>query len=594
MAGCLSVYITNQMIKYAKINYNPNNRVMSLEQYGTKFLKEDRFDAIKNLVVETRSEDLPVVLSTYDDNYQKIQMFNQLAKQDRNNVIKLEFNDWCEKKSQDPNGYLNTYFLPELTIGDYYVGLLNIVKRQQIDLYNTTKSINVGAIFPAPFTIRDAVPRIETDYLVVDLSDRLFLTAVIEDKIAEIVCDDMGMNAILEKLSNYLGSYQKAYEACKQINVFTDGENTNVKEIEDIVEPILQQILKNISEVVIRHKSKIKKLYITGMGTLFTNVDILFREYFDIKTEILKPNCITQISDVRNLAEMLEVTPAIAMAYAYIEPKTNNSTIEYFNKVQDKGIIAWFNKKADDFKKSQNAKKFEKYNSEEYSTKQSQNSVGIEPGVSETNGFTSFSNNNKIDEMINDSFTPSFGKQNKIKIPEMVLSGAEKATKGFVIASIVVAMIIIVYLVFGNVYYSQITKIKKNIETETQSLVAKTQEVNNDYTYIKSNTDKYKTINDGIESTVKKIESNEIGKFTTYNVASFMQKIIKIIPTGIQLKTISSDDNKNVKIVAQSNSYADLGYFVAQLREQTILNNVEINNIQNGTTIVVEIGGDLP
>ncbi|MNI67669.1 Fimbrial assembly protein (PilN) [compost metagenome] len=93
---------------------------------------------------------------------------------------------------------------------------------------------------------------------------------------------------------------------------------------------------------------------------------------------------------------------------------------------------------------------------------------------------------------------------------------------------------------------------------------------------------------------MEQIETNQIGKNTTYNIASFMQKIIKIIPKNVQLKTISSDDNKAVKIVAQANQYADLGYFVAQMKLQGVLANVKINKVNNASTIEVEIGGDLP
>jgi hypothetical protein len=112
---------------------------------------------------------------------------------------------------------------------------------------------------------------------------------------------------------------------------------------------------------------------------------------------------------------------------------------------------------------------------------------------------------------------------------------------------------------------------------------------------IVDSTNEYKTINDEVQSLKEKIESNQIGKFSTYNVASFMQKIIKIIPSNVKLKSISSDDNKKVVITAESSKYQDLGYFVASLRLQPdILTNVVIKNIENKEVITIEIGGDLP
>lgn len=119
-------------------------------------------------------------------------------------------------------------------------------------------------------------------------------------------------------------------------------------------------------------------------------------------------------------------------------------------------------------------------------------------------------------------------------------------------------------------------------------------EINSDNDYITANTKKYTEINDYVQNIADQIESNKIGKFTTYNVATFLNNIIKIIPKNVQLVNIKSDDNKNVVITAKSDSYADLGYFVAELKINGTLNNIKINNIQNGETTVVEIGGELP
>ena len=44
-----------------------------------------------------------------------------------------------------------------------------------------------------------------------------------------------------------------------------------------------------------------------------------------------------------------------------------------------------------------------------------------------------------------------------------------------------------------------------------------------------------------------------------------------------------------------SSKYSDLGYFVAQLKLQGILNNVEVTNVDNTSQkVTIEIGGELP
>ena len=73
-----------------------------------------------------------------------------------------------------------------------------------------------------------------------------------------------------------------------------------------------------------------------------------------------------------------------------------------------------------------------------------------------------------------------------------------------------------------------------------------------------------------------------------------MQKIAKYIPSNVQIESISSDNNKTVSIVAKSTSYAELGYFISQLKLQGILENIKTGQVQAGSTITVTIGGDLP
>ena len=60
------------------------------------------------------------------------------------------------------------------------------------------------------------------------------------------------------------------------------------------------------------------------------------------------------------------------------------------------------------------------------------------------------------------------------------------------------------------------------------------------------------------------------------------------------MQTITSDDNKNIVIKAKSDNYAELGYFISALKLSGTLNNIKILNVQNSTSSVIEIGGELP
>ena len=61
------------------------------------------------------------------------------------------------------------------------------------------------------------------------------------------------MKEVIESLAEQLGSYAKAYDMCKTINVYTEDENPNNPEVERIIEPILQDALRKIDADVCYH-----------------------------------------------------------------------------------------------------------------------------------------------------------------------------------------------------------------------------------------------------------------------------------------------------------------------------------------------------
>lgn len=160
--------------------------------------------------------------------------------------------------------------------------------------------------------------------------------------------------------------------------------------------------------------------------------------------------------------------------------------------------------------------------------------------------------------------------------------------------TIVAVVILFVYIAFSGIYTFSVNSMLKNMEAKKKNITEKTDEVNSDITYINKNADEYKEVNDEVDDIKNKIESNQIGKFSTYNVASLLQNIIKIIPTNVRLVNISSNDNRYVTIKASSTEYEDLGYFFAQIKLENVLNNAKIVKVENGETTTVDIGGDLP
>ena len=544
MSSCLGIYINNDVIKFAKMSYEKNN--IQLEQYGTRFVKFDPLNQIESIIQETNSANIPIAITPEKSEYLNIEMYEQgQVKSYFSDVAKMEFEAWCEKNAKSPQNYQYIFKPADVKNSEGKRNLeINIVERELIEKY-TQKFNSITSIYPASLLTQRLVPKEYQNYVLVDFSDSLTVMVVINNKIVEMQNFKVGMKQILQDFSGKLGSYQKAYEACKQINVFSEGVDNNNKELEVLLEPLLQDILKNVQTLVNKYRKDIEKVILTGNGIIFTNIDILFTEFLDEKCEILKPDFLEDTSNVRNTADMLESIEAMALAYDVLVPKPKES--EYIKKGNiKKGFLSIFERK------------------------------------------------NKDNKLAKKEANESLEKAPKEKAPSISFIDTEKISGGIICACIVVAVVFVSYILFSSLYVSRVEKMKNDVNKTIAEINGDITEINSDYNYINTNMAKYKEINDDVQEIVEQIESNKIGKFTTYNVATFLQNIIKIIPKNVQLVNISSDDNKNVKITAKSDSYADLGYFVAELKLNNTLNDLKVNSVKNGTTTVVEIGGELP
>lgn len=540
MASCLGIYLNSNIVKYAKLT-SDNSGSVKLEAYGVRYVKDNQKQTLKNIIEETNSQNIPIVMNPQNDKFINYQMFDQVQnKAIANDIAKMEFEAWCEKNAKSPDRYTYVYKVAEVKNEENkFNAVLNFIEKKNVDEYADVGGYSVSNILPAQFLMYRLVPQDEQNYMLVNLNDKLSISVVLEGKLVDLKTYDIGMKQILDDFSAQLGSYQKAYEACKQLNVYSDEETNNDKLLESIAEPILQEILRNIGAVGRRYKKHLNKVFLSGNGIVFTNIDILVREYLEVKCEILKPEFI-QLSNVRNMAEVLETTQAMSLAYEVLKPE--NKDLEYMkHKVGSKKTIGnIFAKKS---------KKVE---------------------------------------------TPNESKAKNDKTKDGIDMVEDRSVTIALNVMIVMILAVVAYVAFSNIYIFSVNRTLENIEKAQAQLVTSTSDAKKDINYINTNMNDYKEINDEIDDIKNQIENNQIGKFTTYNVASFLQNIIKVIPKNVQLKTITSDDNKNIKITAVSDSYADLGYFVSELKLKSTLNDVSILNIKNGGTTTIEIGGELP
>lgn len=528
MGSCLGIYTGDKIIKYAKLTTDKEN-LISIDSYGTKSISVDKNQTIQNIIKETSSAGTPIAINLTGEIYSKIEIFKHLSKKDVESIIELEFEDVTNGDGQKQKEMTYKYVLAESTKSkDNYSATLITAERNVIEEIIKTEGQKVKGLYPYPYIMNNIIPKGETNYAFISMEEETNITMVLDGITSEIKKIGIGMREVIEKLAVELGSYDKAYETCKALNVYTEDENPNNPEIESIIEPILQEILHKIEAEILPIKKSIKRIYITGMGTLFTNIDMLFEQYFGITSEIVKPYFIKNMGTVKSITELVEANAAISLAYESI-----------FNENSDINFMA------------ENSKK---------------------------TLFNLDATAQKIDKLKQNAFD----------------GDSKSIAQGLTLANIIAATILFIYIMFVGVYNMQIKKIEKNITSKNNELTVQTKTIDEDINYINEQKEKYADINSLIKNNTDKIEGNSIGKYSTYNVANFMQKIMKYIPKDIELVSIASNDNKKVTIIAKSDSYSGLGYFVSQLKLEGILTNILVKNVEHGSNVTVTIEGVLP
>ena len=532
MERCLGIYIGDKIIKYAKLHIDKSKNI-SVEASNVKYVLGGIKEVIDEIIVETNSQSTPIAINILNEHYESMEILKQISKNDITSMVELEIEDVANKL-----GINNKLLLYKFNIQDSLINKdnnrINVLytDRTEIEQYTKAEGLDIKGVYPLSTVIKGLLPKEARNYAVINIEERITVTIVLNGNIVDTISIDTGMKEVIDSLAEQLGSYAKAYDMCKTINVYTEEENPNNPEIEKIVEPILQEILRKIEESIKPYRSKFNKLFLSGMGVLFTNIDILFEEYYGMESEIIKPAFTKGEVGIRNMAEVIEANSAIALANALLT-----------SSMEDVNFMNLINKKQ--FKTSDN------------------------------NGKAKGS---KLSQRFN------------IKFSGDTADVIQKLT----FANLVAGTILVGYVIFGGIYSSQIVKINKDIENSMKLAQGQSAIVKKDVEYINENKDKYKEINEMVTDVVDKIQSNDIGSLRTYNVANFMQKIMKFIPKDVQLVSVQSNDNKHVTITAKSTSYAALGYLVSQLKLESIIDNVKVDNVIHGTEIEVSIGGDLP
>ena len=319
MASSLGIFIEKDIIKYAKLNQEKDS--IKVESFSVEFYEKGNVGAaIKKILTETNGAKCSVNVNVSSELYNYFETFSMLSKKDMKDSIDIEFDLLCGEKGYNRKSLDTRYILTTSKENADKYKVLHIAVNKN-DVNKRVKEfapVKIASMTPISTSITNLIDGDEIDNaIIVNIENETQITTVIEGQIyrTDIISD--GMGKILNKINEVESSTKKSYEVCKNITVYSQGQGGTLEgnEYIDEITPILDNIINEVKEIIDSSFVNIKKVYITGSGTIINNVDLYFQEYIsNCACEVLKPYFIQAGSIKIPVKEYIEVNSAIALA----------------------------------------------------------------------------------------------------------------------------------------------------------------------------------------------------------------------------------------------------------------------------------------
>lgn len=548
MQGCLGIYVQKNLIKYAKVSKDRNS--FKVEAYGVKFYDGDIEKTIEQIVKETYSFQVPISINIDNEKYTYSNVFALLKAQDLEKAMDTEFEFFCNNNNQNKNTLeYRKIYAPDkddrdkLRVLYTYVDKSNVVQRLQI-----LDKFKIQNVSPIAITIPNLNPvLIQEDCLIVNLEDETEVTTVINGKVFSVDKIETGMGKILRLIEERENSIQKAYEICKNTTVYTkSGQNLKVEgnEYLDDIITILFEIINQIKDIVAKNGVDVTSIYLTGMGLVINNIDLLFQEaWIDKKCEILVPYFIEKTNVKINIKDYIEVNSAISLAIQGLDSKKQNINFDE-SKMNFQKIMAILT--SDVGKKNSNTK-------------------------------------------IKGRKSSTFNRASLREIANMELDFGDR-TLLTIVAGLMIAIILFVGVT--EVLSKQIKEKMASADTIIENSQKEIDKVTKYNSLVNARTSEYQKLVDKIDEANSKVSEEYSSKNAIPNL---LNKIMYNIPVGVQLLSIENQSGKDIEITAQAEKYDQLGYFKAALEEEGILTDIiSTRGTKPGELISITITGKLP
>lgn len=531
MSSCLGVYVDKNLIKYAKLKKIKDS--FKIEAFNVEVF-EDLETSLKKIINETGSNKCPICMNISNELYNYFDVFSMLDKKDITKSLNIEFEMLCDEKGYDIKSLESRYILMENQENfEKYKSMYISTNKKELDKkIDMLSDYKLYSMTPVSTSLTNLIDYDGTENIaIINIENETQITTIIDGQIRKVNVLNKNLEEVVEKVNTAELSWKKSYDIFKNITIY--GREG------------VQSLDKDENEYL----------------------DIVMPVLYKIATETNK--ILTSFKEKIDRVYITGMGATINNIDLYFQDFLKNTKCE---------ILKPFFIDTTELKIS----------TKEYIEVNSAIALALE-GLGFANKELNFAPVSKLDNLENIT-KEDFDLKKMLTAP---INIEEKSVVRIILAFLI---FIFVFTIYGNVLVDKLNDQKNKINRSLAISSAQITNMETELSQIESHTNAYAAIINGATSQTQTKLLNQNSRVISKDaIPNLLNKIMFIIPQRVQILSIKNTESRHIVIEAVSAKYEELAYFVAYIKEDGMLQNVQSKDEENNSSnfkIIIE--GDLP
>lgn len=531
MSSCLGVYVDKNLIKYAKLKKIKDS--FKIEAFNVEVF-EDLETSLKKIINETGSNKCPICMNISNELYNYFDVFSMLDKKDITKSLNIEFEMLCDEKGYDIKSLESRYILMENQENfEKYKSMYISTNKKELDKkIDMLSDYKLYSMTPVSTSLTNLIDYDGTENIaIINIENETQITTIIDGQIRRVNVLNKNLEEVVEKVNTAELSWKKSYDIFKNITIY--GREG------------VQSLDKDENEYL----------------------DIVMPVLYKIATETNK--ILTSFKEKIDRVYITGMGATINNIDLYFQDFLKNTKCE---------ILKPFFIDTTELKIS----------TKEYIEVNSAIALALE-GLGFANKELNFAPVSKLDNLENIT-KEDFDLKKMLTAP---INIEEKSVVRIILAFLI---FIFVFTIYGNVLVDKLNDQKSKINRSLAISTAQITNMETELSQIESHTNAYAAIINGATSQTQTKLLNQNSRVISKDaIPNLLNKIMFIIPQRVQILSIKNTESRHIVIEAVSAKYEELAYFVAYIKEDGMLQNVQSKDKENNSSnfkIIIE--GDLP